>query len=114
MAPKPVRHIGALLFTVLSDAHRLGVLQIVHPMANRRVLLPKLTKRRPAVLDEGKLQTLGRGVAVCIDAKRPNSMNGTGSMSVRKRMAGTTGLEPATSDVTGRRSNQLNYVPFEV
>ena len=27
----------------------------------------------------------------------------------RIRMAGTTGLEPATSDVTGRRSNQLNY-----
>ena len=26
-------------------------------------------------------------------------------------MGGTTGLEPATSDVTGRRSNQLNYVP---
>jgi hypothetical protein len=28
-----------------------------------------------------------------------------------RNMAGTTGLEPATSDVTGRRSNQLNYVP---
>jgi len=28
-----------------------------------------------------------------------------------KKLAGTTGLEPATSDVTGRRSNQLNYVP---
>ena len=27
-------------------------------------------------------------------------------------MAGTTGLEPATSDVTGRRSNQLSYVPL--
>ena len=26
-------------------------------------------------------------------------------------MAGTTGFEPATSDVTGRRSNQLNYNP---
>ena len=26
-------------------------------------------------------------------------------------MAGTTGLEPAASCVTGRRSNQLNYVP---
>ena len=29
----------------------------------------------------------------------------------REELAGTTGLEPATSDVTGRRSNQLNYVP---
>ena len=26
-------------------------------------------------------------------------------------MAGETGLEPATSDVTGRRSNQLSYSP---
>ena len=30
-----------------------------------------------------------------------------------KRMAGTTGLEPATSAVTGQRSNQLNYVPLQ-
>ena len=28
-----------------------------------------------------------------------------------KRMAGTTGLEPATSAVTGQRSSRLNYVP---
>ena len=26
-----------------------------------------------------------------------------------KKVAERTGLEPATSDVTGRRSNQLNY-----
>jgi hypothetical protein len=29
-------------------------------------------------------------------------------------MAGTTGLEPATSAVTGQRSNQLSYVPTAV
>ena len=29
----------------------------------------------------------------------------------RLGLAGLTGLEPATSDVTGRRSNQLNYNP---
>ena len=34
-----------------------------------------------------------------------------GRSEVLRNMAGTTGLEPATSDVTGRRSNQLNYVP---
>jgi hypothetical protein len=28
-----------------------------------------------------------------------------------QRVAGTTGLEPAASAVTGQRSNQLNYVP---
>ena len=28
-------------------------------------------------------------------------------------MAGSTGLEPAASGVTGRRSNQLNYDPIE-
>ena len=29
-------------------------------------------------------------------------------------MAGTTGLEPAASAVTGQRSNQLNYVPTAI
>jgi hypothetical protein len=28
-----------------------------------------------------------------------------------KKMAGVTGLEPATSGVTGQRSNQLSYTP---
>jgi hypothetical protein len=29
-----------------------------------------------------------------------------------KSMAGVTGLEPAASGVTGRRSNQLSYTPL--
>jgi hypothetical protein len=32
-------------------------------------------------------------------------------LSPLESMAGTTGLEPATSAVTGQHSNQLNYVP---
>ena len=34
--------------------------------------------------------------------------------SLKENLAGWTGLEPATSDVTGRRSNQLNYHPAKV
>ena len=43
----------------------------------------------------------------------PTALQVTGlkGITIRREMAGTTGLEPATSDVTGRRSNQLNYVP---
>ena len=33
------------------------------------------------------------------------------NMPICRYLAGATGLEPATSGVTGRRSNQLNYAP---
>ena len=32
-------------------------------------------------------------------------------VELREIMAGVTGLEPAASGVTGRRSNQLSYTP---
>ena len=32
-------------------------------------------------------------------------------LRIQNEMAGATGLEPAASCVTGRRSNQLNYAP---
>ena len=57
LAPKTVRHIGTLLYTALSDAERLDMLK-KHPMANKRVLLPKLPKRKPPVLDEEKIRML--------------------------------------------------------
>ena len=34
-------------------------------------------------------------------------------LSSLESMAGTTGLEPATSAVTGQRSDQLSYVPLQ-
>ena len=63
-----------------------------------------------------------RGILGCRDAAAeaslppealPMGAAGAGAASCRKGkgMAGTTRLELATSDVTGRRSNQLNYVP---
>ena len=58
LAAKTVRHIGTLLYTSLAEADRLGVLKIPHPMRNKRVRLPKLPKRKPAVVDKEKLKAL--------------------------------------------------------
>lgn len=58
LSAKTVRHIGTLLYTCLSEAERLGVMTIPHPMANKRVKLPRLLKRKPAVIDAEKLSVL--------------------------------------------------------
>ena len=36
---------------------------------------------------------------------------GANVLELSEMLAGSTGLEPAASGVTGRRSNQLNYDP---
>ena len=36
------------------------------------------------------------------------------SKGKKEKVAGVTGLEPATSGVTGQRSNQLSYTPRNV
>jgi integrase len=54
---------ASLLYTVLTDAVRLGHIT-THPMANRKVKLPKRVKREPPVLDEamlGQLYAVARG-----------------------------------------------------
>jgi integrase len=54
LSAKTVRHVGTLLHTCLADAVRLGHL-VINPMADRRVILPKLLKRKPPVVDIEKL-----------------------------------------------------------
>ena len=58
LAAKTVRHIGTMLYTSLAEADRLGILTVPHPMANKRVKLPKLPKRNPAVVEKEKLKAL--------------------------------------------------------
>ena len=46
----------------------------------------------------------------CQETKKPPKWRLTSVL----KLAGPTGLEPATSGVTGRRSNRLNYDPASV
>jgi integrase len=63
LSAKRTHAIASMLYTCLADAVRLDHL-LVHPMANRKVKLPKRVKREPPVLDEpmlGKLYAQARG-----------------------------------------------------
>jgi hypothetical protein len=55
------------------------------------------------------------GISTPTDTPPPSEEDeksgGPETLSPKGKLAGWTGLEPATSDVTGRRSNQLNYHP---
>ena len=47
-------------------------------------------------------------IAELVEQDLPRPPTGLGRLT---ELAGSTGLEPAASGVTGRRSNQLNYDP---
>ena len=93
-----------------------GVL-VPTPLPERaRGLLDPRSRGRPAEYD-ARAAELARLFAAAFDAacragacrrdaRRPSPV----AMSMRE-VAGATGLEPAASGVTGRRSNQLSYAP---
>ncbi len=56
-----------------------------------------------------------RNVVGSGESPRVRSLGAAKSALDRREMAGPAGLEPVTSGVTGRRSNQLNYrsLPFD-
>jgi hypothetical protein len=70
----------------------------------------------PAVRDLVAAAELARfrrrpaGIALTFRGPRRSSSTAGGAKSLLIE-TGATGLEPATSGVTGRRSNQLNYAP---
>jgi hypothetical protein len=57
-----------------------------------------------------KLSDIFWGILRAFDGL-PSRSSRFGVILRERRLAGSTGLEPATSGVTGRRSNQLNYDP---
>ena len=104
----------------------------------RPAIMPKLSWRKPPKLIRVIRSIAGHVSQKCwsttleaLAAMQPESLNRAGLLrGVRyterykrgpqrtrqrrksfKMLAGTTGLEPAASCVTGMRSNQLNYVP---
>ena len=72
-----------------------------------------LQAHRPEARRPARVRLGGDGDALRAGGRRPPA---SGRPRAGERLGGTgaTGLEPATSGVTGRRSNQLSYPPSEV
>ena len=64
------------------------------------------------VLEYGAIELHLRSRNVCPTYKKPFNLFVRGNET--GELAGSTGLEPAASGVTGRRSNQLNYDPKSI
>src|SRR5258708_5213966 len=82
--------------------------RIVRSEPTRGSLVPARTYLRTP-RRAGSTRTFARAATAAV-AHAPFQNREARSLS-GLRGAGATGLEPATSGVTGRRSNQLNYAP---
>ena len=71
----------------------------------RGLLLPVGSPRNP------EKRRHYRAVAHAKKAQTKASPTNSKALNHEGNMAGATGLEPAASGVTGRRSNQLSYAP---
>ena len=75
-------------------------------MSDRQGLLPFAGKAAVGEASEGRGSGLVAVTEVLSDASAADAKSAHGK-------TGATGLEPATSGVTGRRSNQLSYAPVD-
>ena len=67
--------------------------------------------RRPTLNDTLPQPKLAHLPAECAVGVRQEILGSANMVEPSVMLAGSTGLEPAASGVTGRRSNQLNYDP---
>src|SRR6266404_8103892 len=65
----------------------------------------------PAIVGPGRNGKVAHLPAQCAVGMSLKNSRGANVLELREMLAGSTGLEPAASGVTGRRSNQLNYDP---
>jgi 2-keto-4-pentenoate hydratase len=80
---------------------------------DRDAMLRNIDAVRPGleVLEVSSRSGAGFDAWLTLLERRAQSGVNPGERQHSKILAGSTGLEPAASGVTGRRSNQLNYDP---
>jgi hypothetical protein len=77
----------------------------------RSLFEPVCVLARKATVRQVKRVKPGRSVRRCPNIGQQSRCAEIDSRIPYQKVAGSTGLEPATSGVTGQRSNQLNYDP---
>jgi hypothetical protein len=105
---RPFRHTHASL---LAD---LDTKPVVQKELLRHASISATMKVRTQGVPKSAWKATGRPLRLCCELLDELGLDGFACYGeVLWMLAGTTGLEPATSCVTGMRSNQLNYVPWK-